>query len=402
MQTANEDSPRYEGWRVAAASGVGVFFSTLFFYTFAVFLKPLCGEFGWSRQAVSTAYGAMALTAAVSAPVLGHLLDRLGSRRVILACAALSAVAFASLSALTAQLSHLYAVFAVLGVAAAGTSALAYSRVIPSWFERRRGLAIGVVMAAAALGGILQPPAAQELIRAVGWRGAYLALGGLLLAVALPVIVRFVRERPSSSGSGPATADPGLPARDGFRSRTFWTLVVVFFGGTLVSNGAIVHLAALLTDRGVAASHAAIAVSAMGGASLAGRLLTGVLIDRFAATRVSFLLLATAALGAFVLAGARSPGVGIAAAVLVGFGAGGEADVTPYLLSRYFGLRAVSTLFGVVWTAAGCAGVVGPLLMARAFDATGSYETVLLRLAAVTLAAGVLMLILPACTPPRD
>jgi cyanate permease len=257
-------------------------------------------------------------------------------------------------------------------------------------------------MAAAALGGILQPPAAQELFRAVGWRGAYLALGGLLLAVALPVIVRFVRERPSSSGSGPATADPGLPARDGFRSRTFWTLVVVFFGGTLVSNGAIVHLAALLTDRGVAASHAAIAVSAMGGASLAGRLLTGVLIDRFAATRVSFLLLATAALGAFVLAGARSPGVGIAAAVLVGFGAGGEADVTPYLLSRYFGLRAVSTLFGVVWTAAGCAGVVGPLLMARAFDATGSYETVLLRLAAVTLAAGVLMLILPACTPPRD
>src|SRR5262245_61531306 len=183
-QTVNENRLRYEGWRVTAAAGVGVFLSTLSFYTFAVFLKPVSEEFSWSRQAVSSAYAAMAFTAAVSAPALGYLLDRLGSRRVILPCTVLSGCAFASLAALTPRLAQLYGAFALLGVAAAGTSALAYSRVIPSWFESRRGLAFGALMSAAALGGVLHPQAADGLIRIAGVRGAYLALGVLVVAVA--------------------------------------------------------------------------------------------------------------------------------------------------------------------------------------------------------------------------
>jgi MFS family permease len=133
----------------------------------------------------------------------------------------------------------------------------------------------------------------------------------------------------------------------------------------------------------------------MGAASLAGRLVTGWLLDRFFAARVSFALLALAALGTFVLAGAQSLAAGIVAAALIGFGMGGEADVTPYLLSRYFGLRSFSVLYGLTWTFYAVAGALGPVLMGKAFDVTGSYDALLVRLSFITLAVAALMLMLP-------
>jgi cyanate permease len=183
--------------------------------------------------------------------------------------------------------------------------------------------------------------------------------------------------------------------RDGLRSRVFWILVVVLFFSSIAQNGALAHLSALLTDRGVSPAGAALALSAMGGASLVGRLVTGWLLDRFFAARVSFGLLSAAALGVFILAGADSLATGVLGAALIGFGMGGEADVTPYLLSRYFGLRSFSMLLGFTWTAYALAGALGPILMGKVFDATGSYQALLVRLAAGTLAVAALMLWLP-------
>jgi MFS family permease len=151
----------------------------------------------------------------------------------------------------------------------------------------------------------------------------------------------------------------------------------------------------MLTDRGVSPSGAAVAVSAMGAASLAGRLLTGWLLDRFFAARVSFALLAVAALGIWLLSWANTLPLGVAGAALVGFGMGGEGDVTPYLLSRYFGLRSFSTLYGLTWTAYAIAGAIGPVLMGQAFDVTGSYDALLVRLAIGTFLVAGLMLCLP-------
>jgi MFS family permease len=394
----DEDRLRYEGWRVAAASGLAVSLAMVAFYTFAVFLKPLSEEFSWSRQAVSTAYGIMAATAAVTAPLLGYLFDHLGVRRVIVPGLVVAGTALSSLALLTPRLGHLYAVFAVLGVTAAGTSVVAYARVVSGWFERRRGAALAVVLGVGALGGVVHPPLAEALIRLAGWRGAWMFFGALLLAVGLPVVLRFVRERVSAL---PGASDPasGWSVRDALRSRAFWILVVVTFGSTLAAHGALVHLSALLTDHGVPASQAALVVSALGAANLAGRLFTGWLLDRFHAARIAFLLLALAALGALVLSGARSFGRGLLGAVCIGFGIGGELDVTPYLLGRYFGLRSLSTLYGLTFSAVGVAGMMGPVLLARAFDATGSYETTLVRLAVGVLAVATLLLALPAYSP---
>jgi MFS family permease len=169
----------------------------------------------------------------------------------------------------------------------------------------------------------------------------------------------------------------------------------VLFCSSIAQNGALTHLSALLTDRGVAASGGALALSAMGGASLVGRLATGWILDRFFAARVSFVLLAMAALGTYLLAGADSLAMGVVAAVLIGLGMGGEADVTPYLLSRYFGLKSFSMLYGLTWTFYAVAGAIGPILMGKAFDVTGSYQALLVQLALATFAVAVLMLFLP-------
>ena len=395
--TATEHSGlRYEGWRVAIASGIGVFvsFASLLVYTFGIFLKPLADEFSWSREAISAAFGIAAMTVAICSPPLGYLLDRFGPRRVIVPCVTIFGCAFASLSLLTPQLWHLYLVFVILGIVGNGTAQMAYTRAVSSWFDDRRGMALAVLLSGGAIGAMVLPPAAQALIDRLGWRGAALALGMMVLGIGLPVITGFVRERPASSEPQREGAE-GVSLAAALRSRAFWILVIVLFISSVAQNGAITHLSALLTDRGVSAGGAAAAVSVMGGASLAGRFVTGWLLDRFFAARVSFALLATAAGGTLLLSGASSLWAGILAAAMIGFGMGGEADVTPYMLSRYFGLRYFSLLYGLTWTAYACAGAAGPVLMGQAFDTTGSYETLLVQLAATTVVAAALMLLMP-------
>ena len=372
-----------------------VSFASLFIYTFGVFLKPLAEEFHWSRESISAAFGIAAMMVAVASPALGYLLDRFPPRRIILPCLTIFGCAFASLSLLTPHLWHLYAVFFVLGLVGNGTAQMAYSRAVSSWFERRRGAALALVLSGGAIGAIVLPPIADALIRLVGWRTAYVSLGGMSLAIGLPTVLLFIRERPSSSPGVEHRAE-GASVRDAMASRVFWILVIVLFCSSIAQNGAIAHLSALLTDRGVSPGGGALALSAMGGASLAGRLMTGWLLDRFFAARVSFGLLSIAALGTFLLSGADSLAMGVLAAALIGFGMGGEADVIPYVLARYFGLRSFSVLYGFTWTFYAFAGALGPVLMGKAFDVTGSYEALLVRLAFVTLAVASLMLFLPA------
>lgn len=395
MTVLNEHRFRYPGWAVTlAASGcVFVSFASLLVYTFGVFLKPLAQEFRWSRQSASAAFGVAAMAVAACSPAIGWLLDRYPARRIVMPCITIFGLAFASLSLMTGHLWHLYAVFLVLGIVGNGTAQLAYSRAITTWFLDRRGTAFAVLMAGGAVGAIVWPPITEALIQAAGWRTAATILGAAVLAIGWPLGWR-VKERAAHQETRREPED-GSTVAEGLRSYIFWIIVVVLFCASISQNGAITHLAALLTDRGIPASGAALAASAMGGAILAGRLSTGWLLDRFFAPRVAFLLLAIAAFGAFLLADARTLPMGTAGAALIGFGMGGEGDVTPYLLSKYFGLRAFSTLYALTWTAYAIAGAIGPVIMGKAFDATGSYQLLLVQMAAVTAAAALMMLLLP-------
>ncbi|MBV8894961.1 MAG: MFS transporter [Acidobacteriaceae bacterium] len=394
-----EASIRYEGWRVTAAASGAVFFSfaSVLVYTFGVFLKPIAAEFHWSREAVSAAFGFAAISVALCSPILGVLLDRIPPRRIILPCFAVFGAAFASLANLTHHIWRLYAVFVLLGIVGNGTAHLAYTGALATWFREKRGLAFALLMSGGALGAVVWPPIAQALISSFNWRTAALLLGLSILLFALPLAFQVKRR----SGTPTAPPEPGQSTVSGSLSRPFWIIVVVLFAASLSQNGAIAHLAALLTDRGISPKLAAGALSVLGGATLLGRLITGWLLDRYFAPRVAVCLLAFAALGTYLLAIARSGALGYLGAALIGVGMGGEADITPYLLSRYFGLKSFSALYGFSWTAYALAGALGPVIMGRAFDVTGSYQNLLTILAALTLAAGCLMLFLPAYREPE-
>ncbi len=383
------------GWLVVLAAffGTMVSFGSLLVFTFSVFLKPLTASFGWSRESVSGAFGAAAMSVAVCSPALGHLLDRYGPRRVILPCMAVFGCAFASLGMLTPHIWHLYAVFVVLGIVGNGTTQMGYSRAVSTWFDSRRGLALALVMAGVGAGAMVLPPSAQRMIDAYGWRAAYFALGGLVLLFGIPLTALFVREQPGFGKR--AEAVDGASVRECLQGRTFWILVAALFLSSVSINGAVAHLSPLLTDRGIGAGAAALALSALGLASFGGRLLTGVLLDRFFGPRVGFWLLGASACGILLLTRATTGPQGIAGAALIGIGVGAEADFTPYVLTRYFGLRSFSTLYGLTWTAYAVAGAIGPVIMGRTFDATGSYAALLALLAGAAAVAALLLNLLP-------
>lgn len=166
-------------------------------------------------------------------------------------------------------------------------------------------------------------------------------------------------------------------------------------------NGVVTHQVPLLTDHGMRARSAALTISVLGGANVAGRVATGWLLDRFPGPRVGFVLLALASGGIFLLAHVASFPLGCVAAGLLGFGAGGTSNTTPYLLSRYFGLRSFSTLYGMTWTFYAIAGAIGPVLMGRVFDRTGSYTSTLGTFGLITGMAAILMLFLPRYQMPQ-
>src|SRR5580704_15010301 len=225
----NEHSIRYPGWRIALASSacVLVSFASLLVYTFAIFLKPLSAEFGWSREAVSAAFGIAALAVAACSPPLGWLLDRYPARRIILPCLTIFGCAFASLSLLTPHLWQFYATFLILGIVGNGTAHLAYSRVLTTWFRERRGVAFSILLGGGAVGAIVLPPIAEALIHAVGWRASFAILGGAVLLIGLPCGSR-VRARSFATHSA-AKAASGATVAEGLCSRIFWIIVAELF-----------------------------------------------------------------------------------------------------------------------------------------------------------------------------
>jgi MFS family permease len=370
-------------------------FGSLFVYTFSVFVKPLGATFGWGRESISLGFGLAAITLGISSPLIGRMLDRLGPRRVILPCMAIFGCAMASLALLQSRLWQFYAICIVLGVFGNGAAHLAYSRAISTWFQRRLGTALAFVMLGAGLGAMILPVVAQAVLGRLGWRSAYACLGGIALLLGLPLSWRYVVDRGAVQHRAEPPPHSGLHWQEGLRSFSFWIIVAVLLIGSISMNGAITQLSALLTDRGISAGDAALCASILGALSVLARIGVGWLLDRVFGPYVAFLVTLTTASGVFLLARATHVSTAAIAAGLIGIGAGGEAAITPYLLTRYFGLRAFATLYGLTWTFYAAAGAAGPVILGRTFDMTGSYTSLLTTLAMALCLAASMNLLLP-------
>jgi MFS family permease len=270
----------YYGWRVVLAACLGVMagFGSLFVYTFSVFVKPLATEFGWSREAISRGFAIAAVTLGFISPLLGRWIDRFGPRRIILVCMPIFGCAIASLSLLRSGLWQFYVTCFVLGVVGNGAAHLAYSRSISTWFRRRLGMALAFVMVGAGLGAMILPVIAQSIISRSGWRAAYASLGGLALLLGLPLSWRYIHERGTIGHKHVPVVHSGMAWQQGLRSFVFWIITAILFVSSISMNGAITHLSALLTDRGLTAGNAALCASILGGSSLLGRIVVGWLL----------------------------------------------------------------------------------------------------------------------------
>ncbi len=370
-----ESSIRYTGWQVAAAAfaGVMVSFAPIVPYTFSLFLNPLHSAFGWQRQATSGAFALAAITVAVVSPGIGVLFDRFAPRRIILPSIVIFALALASLSLLGPNIRRFYFTYFVLGLVANGTAQFSYTRTILTWFNKRRGFALALILTGSGVGSILIPPVTQWVIAHHGWRDAYRMLGCIAL-LGLPLTALLVRNRPAPAPREDESLISGATVGSALRSAPFWILAFIIMLSAFDENGLVTNLAAMLTEHGITAQSAAIALSVRGGAGIIGRLCTGFLIDRFPAQRIQTFILLLSAAGTLILAFSGTSGVALAGAALLGIGLGSESDVAPYLLARYFGRKHFSVLYGLTWTAYAIGGATGPMVVGHFYDRVGSYQ----------------------------
>jgi MFS family permease len=399
----------FYGWWVVLASGIGLFlcYGPILTFTFSVFFNSLVHEFNWTRGEISLAYSLSMLAFGVAQPFVGRLVDKLGSRKVILPSVLIFGTSFASLYFLSSRVGHFYAVYIAMGLVGGGTTSMVYFKVLTRWFSRKRGLVIGLALAGNGLSAFFMPSLAQALIDWAGWREAYALIGLMVIGITLPVVMLLLEEFPERRGLLPdgdtdastQTSDDnpkqqqekgGLSA---LRTPAFWFMAPAFLLMSMSLVGTLTHLVPMLTDRGILQQSAAFAASVLGGATLIGRIGIGYLLDRFQAPRVAMSLFIAAAVGVFILLTGAAGILAFVGAFLVGIGSSFDS-VIPYMVSRFFSLPAFAETYGYVVAVNVVGWMAGPLIMGVSFDQIGSYDWVLVGFLVCMLTAATLMFLL--------
>src|SRR5260370_15436518 len=239
-----------------------------------------------------------------------------------------------------------------------GPAPVPYGVVISHWFDRHRGLAFGLSMMGIGIGSIVVPMLAQRLITMFAWRMTFATFGAAVLLLPLPVIAALLQNDPRQRGLQPDGDErnqvlelprqdkQGLTWREIWHSPTFWIMICTFSLAGAGVHGAILHMSAIFTDKGVTAERASIATSLVGAGALLCRLCSGYLLDRLFAPRVAILFYGATALGMAILSAGNIGNIALASSFLVGLGMGAELETMGYMISRYFGLRAFGTAYG--------------------------------------------------------
>ena len=397
----------FYGWLLILISAIGIMLSagSVLTFTFSVFIIPLSLEFGWSRTELSLGYSLGALCFGMLQPWIGKSIDHFSARKVILPSVVFTGLLLMSLNFLSPNLWHFYLIYGAIGALGAGTGMTAYVTVISHWFDRRRGLALGLTIAGFGLGASIMPSLTHALITAFDWKGAYFFLGIIVITISIPVVGIFLKERPQQMGllpdgdsaaqrasHGSDVAKQGLNVREARRTTTFWLMVAAFFLVSLAIHACIIHLVPIITDRGVAAKTAAFAASLLGFALIFARIGTGYLLDKFNAGFVGASIFAISAIGLLQLS-FGSEGYNVYVAVLlIGLAFGAESDIIAYMISRYFGLLHMSEIYGYFYAIYILGAVLGPLLMGAAYDLSGTYQLALMTLTLLVLTAAGLLI----------
>ena len=403
--------PTFYGWWIVVGSFLILFITVgIGLYAPPVFLVPVQEYFGWSRAAIATGSAIAAVVSGMVSPLVGAWIDKYGSRKVMTCGALLMGSAFLLLSEMGA-LWHLYALSALGAVGITCCAWIPAQTLISNWFNKKRGLAMGIALTGIGFGGLVMAPLTALLIAQLGWRLAFAALGATILVIVGTVVLAIVRSRPADIGllpDGEAAASAGrtgtnagadLAARielgQAVRAGAFWTLAFCYFLWAFASLSILGHLVALLRDVGFASGTAAAALGLTVGASVAGRVVVGYFADSASKRDIMTAALAFSGLSTVLLLSIRPGGVLPLFVITYGVALGGVAVLLPLLVVEYFGLVAFSKILGLVMIAATLGAAAGPVLTGRVHDVTGSYRLAFMLHVAAFLAAAVAIRFLP-------
>ncbi|HUF33619.1 MAG TPA: MFS transporter [Acidimicrobiales bacterium] len=365
----------------------------------SVFVDHLATDLDLSRSGVSSAYLVGTLCGALTMPAAGRLIDRRGVRFATLAFGGGFGAVLIAMSGVTGFVT-LALGFAGTRILGQGALTLTATTTVAVWFDERRGLANGIKAAAGGALMALVPIASAVLIRAVGWRTAWVVLGLAAWAVVLPLGVWLIRDPRTNevepdhhgTGTGSPIVLPSWPVAEVLRHPAFWAMTGATALAALIGTGLMFHHIDLLTGRGLSATQAAATFLPLTIASAAGALTAGRYADRVSPrllTAIGLVLLGASAALVQVIGGTAT--AALYGAVL-GIAASSIRTIEATALPRWFGIASIGQIRGVVMAAGVGASAVGPLIVSLGLDVFGSYTPVLnvlcgtsLLLAAATL-----------------
>lgn len=360
-------------------------FITLLFGTssvnvlFNVLGAPMAEEFGWERSVISNGLSLETFIVGFSIIVLGFLIDRFGPRLPSVPMAMAFGIGLMLLAALPANQFVFYLLCAVVGLGAGAVNPVAHSSVVSAWFQDRRGLALGILMAGLGACGVVMPYLANWVLSWGGWRMTFLVLGALCTVIPTCVYAFVTRMPASHEAERQAARRAGKVAGESLWSiartyRQFWLLSLAVFLVSSATFGLMSQVVPMTTDKGIAQATAVSILSVLSLSSIGARLVVGYLLDRFYAPVIGIVIFALAGLGVFFMITSSTTGVLFLGSVLIGLGLGAEGDVAAYMTSRYFPKHSYGRVMGFVYFLYAMGSAAGIFLLGQIQGATGSYQ----------------------------
>ena len=372
------------GWKVVLASCLGFSFFSVLVSSAGLFMQPLQDEFGWSRTLLSSGPSIATIAIAVLGPFFGLLVDRYGTRRLALPGLALTMISVSAFALLDGSITMWIGLWLFFGIVSVSIKSTAWTTAVVGLFTTSRGLALALTLGGTALSQTLIPPVGNWLITEAGWRSAYMWLGlgwgGLAFVVCWLFFYDMndeVRDRRSESpltDAGPEVALPGLTVHQAMRDSALRKIAISNFVVLTLTMGLSVHLFPILTDAGVSRANAAWLAALGGVAGIVGKLLTGLLLDRFRPNWIGGITLGVAGLVFLLLLdGVRTPALIVVAMIVNGYAAGTKTQITGFLTAGYSGMRCFGTIYGFMSALMALAVGIGPLIAGAIYDAQGGY-----------------------------
>ncbi len=392
--SASQPSELKRGARVLLACTIGMMLgvSAIPFYTLGVFAGPVTSATGWSMAQFQLQFSFVSL-GVLAAPLHGWMLDRYDARRVALASVALFGltVIFAGFMA-TISLAAFYAAWLIAAVVGQSTGPVGWTKFVTGWFDKRRGLALGIALSGSGLFAFTGPVALEALIESAGWQSAYIALGAVILAIGWPIAFVCVRSPPVEDADK-AVAQPGFSWRKHLTDYRLALIMVAFALIGFAVSGLISNLVPMLETRGMERAEAAGLAGLVGVSVLAARILVGFLLDRFWPPLIAAIAMSLPTISCLALAGQIELPIAFAV-ILIGFCAGAEFDILAYLVSRYFPESAYGRLYSLAYMGMIAGAGIAPPAFGRNFDLYGDYAQILLVSAAIFVIAPLSLLLL--------